>query len=90
LGGKAQYVKNAKECEALNDTNNINKLIKELKSLLEYAKGTSLKKEIPLIAHTEEEMGYFICPACDMAVSYLNDKEEHKYCLNCGQKIKWD
>lgn len=71
----------------MNDTN---KLIKELKSLLEYAKGTSLKKEIPLAAHTDEEMGYFICPTCDMAVGYANEKEEHNYCLNCGQRINWD
>lgn len=38
----------------------------------------------------DEYFGYFECPNCGMAI-YASDRlESHKYCLNCGQKLKWE
>ena len=38
-----------------------------------------------------EEEGHFVCPQCDHAI-YFGDcpKEDHKYCLNCGQHLYWN
>ena len=38
----------------------------------------------------DEYFGYFECPNCGMAI-YASDRlENHKHCLNCGQKLKWE
>lgn len=36
-----------------------------------------------------DECSYFVCRTCRTAISYTCDKEEHKYCLSCGQKFDW-
>lgn len=49
-----------------------------------------IEKQMPKKPAVEDEMGYFICPTCDIVVGYTNDREEHNYCFNCGQKIDWE
>lgn len=31
----------------------------------------------------------FKCPSCGKTIIYLDIKEKHKYCLNCGQALQW-
>lgn len=38
----------------------------------------------------DEYFGYFECPNCGMAIYASDRPESHKYCLNCGQKLKWE
>ena len=38
----------------------------------------------------DEYFGYFECPNCGMAIYASDELESHKYCLNCGQKLKWE
>lgn len=38
----------------------------------------------------DEDFGYFECPSCGEAIYASDDLESHKFCLNCGQRIKWE
>lgn len=37
-----------------------------------------------------EEYGYFECPSCGKAIYASDNFESHKFCLNCGQRVKWE
>ena len=37
----------------------------------------------------DEEFDMYVCPSCNMAIGAMGDREEHKFCLNCGQRLKW-
>ena len=37
----------------------------------------------------DEELDMYVCPPCNMAIGAMGDREEHKFCLNCGQRLKW-
>lgn len=37
-----------------------------------------------------DEYGYFICPSCGEGIYASDDFESHKFCLNCGQRLKWE
>lgn len=39
---------------------------------------------------TDDEFDMYVCPNCDMAIGTIGDKKSHKFCLNCGQRIKWE
>ena len=39
---------------------------------------------------TDDEFDMYVCPNCDMAIGTIGDKMAHKFCLNCGQKIRWE
>ena len=35
------------------------------------------------------DYGYFVCPSCGCTI--MADRfKDHKYCLNCGQKLNWE
>lgn len=35
------------------------------------------------------DYGYFVCPSCGCTI--MADRfKDHKYCLNCGQKLDWE
>lgn len=38
----------------------------------------------------DEDYGFFTCPSCSEAIYASDDLESHKFCLNCGQRIKWE
>ena len=38
---------------------------------------------------TDEDYGFFTCPSCGEAIYASDNFESHKFCLNCGQRIKW-
>lgn len=38
----------------------------------------------------DEDYGFFICPSCGEAIYASDDFESHKFCLNCGQRIRWE
>lgn len=38
----------------------------------------------------DEDYGFFTCPSCGEAIYASDDFESHKFCLNCGQRIKWE
>ena len=37
----------------------------------------------------DDEFDMYVCPSCNMAIGAMGDREEHKFCLNCGQRLKW-
>ena len=39
---------------------------------------------------TDDEYDMYVCPNCDMAIGTIGDKKEHHFCLNCGQRLKWE
>lgn len=41
------------------------------------------------VQEIDKDLGYFICDTCKQSIGYSNDYQEHKYCLNCGQKLDW-
>ena len=50
----------------------------------------TLEKQIPKAVQTiNDNESYFVC-SCGFTVGYFEDFREHKYCLNCGQKIDWE
>lgn len=47
-------------------------------------KPTSLK-----VTEIDVDYGYFDCPNCDIPIWYGEEYLDHRYCLNCGQKLDW-
>ena len=39
---------------------------------------------------TDDEFDMYVCPNCDMAIGTIGDKKSHKFCLNCGQRLRWE
>ena len=39
---------------------------------------------------TDDEFDMYVCPSCDMAIGSIGDKKNHHFCLNCGQRIRWE
>ena len=39
---------------------------------------------------TDEDYGFFTCPSCCEEIYASYDFESHKFCLNCGQRLKWE
>lgn len=37
----------------------------------------------------DEDYGFFTCPSCGEAIYASDDFASHKFCLNCGQRLKW-
>lgn len=37
----------------------------------------------------DADMGYFVCPECG-AFILADDFGDHKFCLNCGQRLEWE
>ena len=38
----------------------------------------------------DEEFDMYVCPSCNMAIGAMGNREEHKFCLNCGQRLRWE
>lgn len=38
----------------------------------------------------EDNYGFFVCPSCGNSIFASDDFESHKFCLNCGQRIRWE
>ena len=39
-------------------------------------------------AESDEDFGYFKCPSCGTNI-IADDFNDHKFCLNCGQRLKF-
>lgn len=37
----------------------------------------------------EDDYGFFVCPSCGNSIYVSDDFESYRFCLNCGQRIKW-
>lgn len=37
----------------------------------------------------DDDFDIFVCPSCNMAIGTMGDREQHHFCLNCGQRLKW-
>ena len=38
----------------------------------------------------DNDYGFFTCPSCGEAIYASDDFKSHKFCLNCGQRIRWN
>ena len=38
----------------------------------------------------DEDYGFFTCPSCGNSIYASDDFKSHKFCLNCGQRIRWE
>lgn len=38
----------------------------------------------------EDNYGFFVCPSCGNSIYASDDFKSHKFCLNCGQRIRWE
>lgn len=38
----------------------------------------------------ENNYGFFVCPSCGNSIYASDDFKSHKFCLNCGQRIRWE
>lgn len=38
----------------------------------------------------DDEFDMYICPSCNMSIGAMGDREKHHFCLNCGQRLKWE
>ena len=39
---------------------------------------------------TDYNYNYYKCPVCGVCIFSEDDIDNHRYCLNCGQKIEWE
>lgn len=37
-----------------------------------------------------EDYGFFTCSSCGEAIYVSDNFKSHKFCLNCGQRIRWE
>lgn len=37
----------------------------------------------------DDDFDIFVCPSCNMAIGTMGGREQHHFCLNCGQRLKW-
>lgn len=54
--------------------------------IMELAERDTAKPPIDI----EDNYGFFVCPSCGNSIYASDDFESHKFCLNCGQRIKWE
>lgn len=54
--------------------------------IMELAERDTAKSPIDI----EDNYGFFVCPSCGNSIYASDDFESHKFCLNCGQRIKWE
>lgn len=40
--------------------------------------------------YIEDNYGFFVCPSCGNSIYASDDFKSHKFCLNCGQRIRWE
>ena len=38
----------------------------------------------------DDEFDMYVCTSCNMAIGTIGDKRNHHFCLNCGQRIRWE
>ena len=87
-----------REPQAAYITEALNMAMTTLKEIQQYREiGTveecreAVKKQKPM---KSEEIDYYYnyykCPACGTRIFSEDDIENHRYCLKCGQKIKWE
>lgn len=68
----------------IDDKNMISGLtLEEIKELAE--RDTA---KVPIDA--DEDYGFFACSSCGEGIYASDNFESHKFCLNCGQRIKWE
>lgn len=50
----------------------------------------ALDKQIGKMPNNHDsDSSSFECPSCGKTIIYLDEKERHKHCLNCGQALQW-
>lgn len=54
--------------------------------IMELAERDTAKAPIDI----EDDYGFFVCPSCGNSIYASDDFESHKFCLNCGQRIRWE
>ncbi|HJA18950.1 MAG TPA: hypothetical protein H9959_03520 [Candidatus Mediterraneibacter ornithocaccae] len=54
--------------------------------IMELAERDTAKPPIDI----EDNYGFFVCPSCGNSIYVSDDFESHKFCLNCGQRIRWE
>jgi len=51
---------------------------------------TSVLKGLPIKPkELDTDHGYFVCQVCGFTVGYCEEYKDHRYCMNCGQRIDW-
>lgn len=52
----------------------------------------ALEKQVPKrVEFTDTDYMYYECPNCgDAIMTTEDDFSSHKYCLSCGQALKWE
>lgn len=38
----------------------------------------------------DDEFGVYVCPNCNATIEAIGDREDHHFCLNCGQRLQWE
>ena len=67
------------------------KRYRELFGATDFNRLMKLKERDTAKAHAEvsEEHGYFECPSCGELIYTTDDLKSHKFCLNCGRRLKF-
>ena len=74
--------------ETLNGMHEMSKL---LDTGLTPEKIVELKeRDTAKVAEKYDYYGYFECLSCGEAIYAGDDFESHKFCKNCGQRLKWE
>ena len=66
----------------------VNDILDKIKLLIRRKKMNNKIEVTP--SKKDEDEGYFDCPNCERLIYCSDDLESHKYCLNCGVKLKWE
>lgn len=56
---------------------------------VEECRGAVEKQKAKKSIDYDEDLGYFKCPSCGCVIM-ADEFLDHKYCLNCGQKLEWE
>ena len=51
----------------------------------------AVEKQIPKKPeYVDYDMSYYKCGSCGELIAWTADEGDHKFCLECGQAIKWE
>ena len=91
-----EIIKKMDNCECRKDHEELKEFLKELQDyedtgltpeqIMELKERNTPKAPIDI----EDNYGFFVCPSCGNSIYASDDFESHKFCLNCGQRIRWE
>lgn len=92
----AEIIEQMGDCVCRNEHEELKEFLEELQKYRDTGLTTEQIRELKerdtakSPVDTDDEFDMYVCPSCNMAIGTIGDKKQHHFCLNCGQRLKWE